>query len=100
MRDVILAQLTAARAVLALTQEEGASPSMVAAGLASLDAASGLIAAWGNLDDEPIAPPADGIICRHERRTSAATHANPRAWMCLDCGHNGNDSAPPAQTGG
>ena len=43
MRDVILAQLAAARAVLALAQEEGASPSMVAAGLASLDAASGLI---------------------------------------------------------
>lgn len=99
MRDVILAQLAAARAVLTFCQEEGASPSMVAAGVASLDAASGLIAAWGDLDDDQPAP-TDGIICRHDRRTSAATHASPRAWMCLDCGHNGDDSAPPAQIGG
>jgi hypothetical protein len=100
MRDVILAQLAGARAVLVLTQEEGASPSMVAAGLASLDAAAALVSAWGNLDDSPPLPPDDGGVCRHERRTSTATHGNPHAWLCLDCGHNGNDKAPTAQTGG
>lgn len=99
MRDVILAQLGAARAVLALTQEEGASPSMVAAGLGSLDAAAALIAAWGNLDDAPPPPPEEGDGCRHKSRTSTATHGDPRAWLCLDCGFNGTDSAPQAQGG-
>lgn len=100
MRDVILAQLGAARAVLALTQEEGASPSMVAAGLGSLDAAAALIAAWGNLDDvPPPPPPEEGDECRHKDRISTATHGDPKAWMCRDCGFNGTDSAPPAQGG-
>ena len=97
MRDVILAQLAAARSVLAATRdEEGASPSMVAAGLASLDAAAALITAWGNLDEAPPEPPpVDTGVCRHEpaKRIKTATHADPGAWLC-PCGFNGTDTAP------
>ncbi len=103
MRDVILSQLAAARAVLALAAEEGASPSMVAAGLASLDGAAALVGAWGNLDDPPPGlPDGDTGVCRHtpEQRISTATHGDPRAWMCRDCGYNGTDTAPQAQIGG
>ena len=99
MRDVILAQLDASRAVLVLAEQGPLTPELLAAGLACHDAAAALIAAWGNLDDAPPPPEDEGAECRHRDRISTATHGDPKAWMCRDCGFNATDSAPPAQGG-
>lgn len=113
MRDVILAQLEAARAAFGLvrvaieqgdqkTLEREFAPTAIKAAVAALDAAAALISAWGNLDDS-LAPDGqqgagDGI-CRHEpeKRISTATHGDPKAWLCRECGFNGTDSATERQ---
>ncbi len=110
MRDVILAQLGAARAAFDLvsvaleqgdqeTIERRFAPLAIKSAVSALDAAAALIAAWGNLDDAPPPPEDEGAECRHRDRISTATHGDPKAWMCRDCGFNGTDSAPPAQGG-